>query len=847
MSYRWSFLLFAISSSCLLHAQTSISGIINNYAQVTAIDTCEQRISVDQTASFGPMDTLLLIQMQGADIITDNTSGFGSISNMNNAGRFEKVIVQEVQGNDLILTNAILNNYDLDGRVQIVNIPYYELAVVVDVLQAKEWDGITGGILALSAETLVLEADIDVSGVGFRGGTQELDYDGDCVWFVNYTNFFYDEQSIRAGFKGEGIGIAENIFARGKGAYTNGGGGGNDHNAGGGGGSHVTAGGQGGINDNPTFFGCNGDHPGLGGWALGLDTSRLFLGGGGGAGHINNSSSVQKSDGGGIVLLDVGWLSANGNRIKANGDNADTTNGDGANGGGAGGTIMIRATAQDESTLFLEAKGGNGGNANNGNSDQCHGPGGGGAGGLLLLSPELLFSSNMSGGEPGLSINSSSCGTGTNGATEGSDGQIAIINTIPEREHPIMTPQIEVPNAIVDACTEDPAILIAHVEGGVFDLQWQLDSGNGFENIQDGMLFQGVNTDSLLVLSPTVDHSYRLQVETDCDIFFSIPISIALINSPVASFDYNIDGLNTNFTNTSTNANTFTWLFDSEGTSIEANPTFEFPLAGFYEVTLIAENECNSDTIVQQLQIGAPPVPVIGVEGLTSGCVPLQVQFNNLSQGTYDSVEWTFPGGQPATSVEEQPVVIYEEAGIYNVQLSVFSDFPTAAITESQLIEVFPQPVASFTYIIDGLTVSFVNISSDSDSYFWDFGDGNSSDEVNPIHTYPEAGNYVVTLNAANANCTAAFDFNVFIQPNSTSETSTNQAINLFPNPTNGRICIETDWQWTQYQLFNGVGAIQGQGTRVENCLNLEQLPSGTYWLQLSDGAEEVHLPVVIH
>lgn len=61
------------------------------------------------------------------------------------------------------------------------------------------------------------------------------------------------------------------------------------------------------------------------------------------------------------------------------------------------------------------------------------------------------------------------------------------------------------------------------------------------------------------------------------------------------------------------------------------------------------------------------------------------------------------------------------------------------------------KPVASFTTLIEDLQVTFTNTSSGADSYAWDFGDGNTSDEVSPTHQYSTGGSYEVTLTATNA------------------------------------------------------------------------------------------------
>ncbi|MDG1296118.1 MAG: PKD domain-containing protein [Saprospiraceae bacterium] len=72
-------------------------------------------------------------------------------------------------------------------------------------------------------------------------------------------------------------------------------------------------------------------------------------------------------------------------------------------------------------------------------------------------------------------------------------------------------------------------------------------------------------------------------------------------------------------------------------------------------------------------------------------------------------------------------------------------------------------PSASFSSSIDESTVTFTNASAGADSYTWDFGDGNSSVEENPVHTYASDGIYAVKMTATNANGTAEANANVTI------------------------------------------------------------------------------------
>jgi PKD repeat protein len=57
-----------------------------------------------------------------------------------------------------------------------------------------------------------------------------------------------------------------------------------------------------------------------------------------------------------------------------------------------------------------------------------------------------------------------------------------------------------------------------------------------------------------------------------------------------------------------------------------------------------------------------------------------------------------------------------------------------------------PEQQSYFSYTSDGFTVTFTNLSKLSGTYLWDFGDGATSTEENPVHTYPHKGKYVTTL-----------------------------------------------------------------------------------------------------
>lgn len=94
-----------------------------------------------------------------------------------------------------------------------------------------------------------------------------------------------------------------------------------------------------------------------------------------------------------------------------------------------------------------------------------------------------------------------------------------------------------------------------------------------------------------------------------------------------------------------------------------------------------------------------------------------------------------------------------EFTGIYNNQTMKIYDIPEG--NETYIFNFTPEEViAAFSYEIDPLNpykVTFTNQSQNAESYQWNFGDGNSSVNVNPIHIYQAEGDYVVTLTATNS------------------------------------------------------------------------------------------------
>jgi PKD repeat protein len=153
----------------------------------------------------------------------------------------------------------------------------------------------------------------------------------------------------------------------------------------------------------------------------------------------------------------------------------------------------------------------------------------------------------------------------------------------------------------------------------------------------------------------------------------------------------------------------------------------------------------------------AADVPVPGFSGTpTSGISPLTVQFTDASTGSPTTWNWTFGDGN--TSTLEDPSYTYVNDGTYDVSLTETNDFGSNTTTQTGSIVVGSTgvPAADFsagtTSGTAPLVVSFTDMSTGSPTtWAWDFGDGTTGSDENPIHTYTTAGTYSVSLIATNA------------------------------------------------------------------------------------------------
>lgn len=432
-----------------------VQTVLNSYSRLTQdAHKGDTTISVADVSALGESpgnlkigDLIMIIQMQGALMDTTSAfalnngvgSGYGSVLNFNNAGRYEiaSVLSFDVAQKTITLDfsqacGGLKNDYDAVGKAQVVWVPQYTALNIIagGVLSAKRWDAGsgTGGVVAVYVQgktTVSSTSKIDVSGSGFQGGSTDNDNQSQATG--KYTaNFPLRSADPRDGGEhGEGIaGNSADYDAQngryGRGAPANGGGGGGTHHGGGGGGAN-------GDKNSPSS-GSNWSGQGvmvassnafLQAWKLddaviNGNGGELFKSAGGGRGGYTTSAPVllgpanPTSNGPGDPI----WLSDRRQDAGGHGGHPLASSpkntlflgggggaGDGDNGiagaGGAGGGLIYLVTGGLEGAGQIVADGEDGHDASAPLSGIGDGAGGGGGGGSVVILSGQAFQNSL--------------------------------------------------------------------------------------------------------------------------------------------------------------------------------------------------------------------------------------------------------------------------------------------------------------------------------------------------------------------------------------------------------------------------------------------------------------------
>ncbi|RYF26365.1 MAG: PKD domain-containing protein [Flavobacteriales bacterium] len=247
-------------------------------------------------------------------------------------------------------------------------------------------------------------------------------------------------------------------------------------------------------------------------------------------------------------------------------------------------------------------------------------------------------------------------------------------------------------------------------------------------------------------------------------------------------------------------------------------------LVKLFYLTITTRNECGESTS-RPYEIRVQPQTVFSKLVLdatqTFGCAPFVVNFTAANQSTGANLyTWNFGDGSPirqTRTVNENLIHTFMAAGTYTVTLTATNGCSTVSTTEQ--ITVYPQVVADFSVNRPqncvGAEFIFSNLSGAQFTSSWDFGDGTTSTEVNPKHSYATSGTKTITLRATQVypnggSCTAIITktVNVLAAPNATFTTNAG-ALNCGPfalqAAATGSNVVNVEWDFGDGSSATGI------------------------------------------
>ncbi len=225
-------------------------------------------------------------------------------------------------------------------------------------------------------------------------------------------------------------------------------------------------------------------------------------------------------------------------------------------------------------------------------------------------------------------------------------------------------------------------------------------------------------------------------------------------DGPKADFEASpvtgVPPLKTQFTDKSKGKITrWLWSFGDGGSSEDENPSHFYEVPGVFSVTLAVSGPNGTDSLTRDNLVRVAATDSIeaqfSADPLT-GAAPLTVSFTDNSAGDVSEWEWDF--GDGSTSDEKNPENVYNEEGVYTVKLKAGNGADSDIEIKNNLIRVIPNVAgnfaASFSYApslgLSPLTVQFFDqtkgVDIEIDSREWDFGDGGTSGDERPVHTF---------------------------------------------------------------------------------------------------------------
>lgn len=238
----------------------------------------------------------------------------------------------------------------------------------------------------------------------------------------------------------------------------------------------------------------------------------------------------------------------------------------------------------------------------------------------------------------------------------------------------------------------------------------------------------------------------RAYDSSNCYKTFTSP-KVLVISDPKANFTFNdvpesCDYYDLNITNLSTGSSSYKWILGNGDTLFEKDPNYRYLDSGLFKLQLLADKDGCVDYSSVRNVIVNKAVADFEVQQ-NSFCLPIDADFLDLSKA---AVSWKWKFGDGDSSIQQNPQHTFNVEPENQILTIIDTNGCEATVSKNAIKTHQASPQADRWEGCVPLQIQFSDSTKNVTSFFWDFGDGNFSNQQFPIHTYAVPGTYDLTL-----------------------------------------------------------------------------------------------------
>lgn len=343
-------------------------------------------------------------------------------------------------------------------------------------------------------------------------------------------------------------------------------------------------------------------------------------------------------------------------------------------------------------------------------------------------------------------------------------------------------------------------------------------------------------TDSVVIASPDSTITYTVIGNSNAGCADTVIVIVTVNSVPSVNIIQSNDTLFSSF------GNSYQWYTGGNAISGATDSIYVPSSEGFYTVVITNSSGCTAaDTVYFSL---SPQTNFASSD--TTICEKFCMDFFDESGNNPTAWQWSFPGGNPSTSTQQNPTQIcYNAAGAFDVTLITTNAFGNDTLVLSDYITVYATPPLP-TITVNG----YVLTSSYAPSYQWQFNLYDIPGATNQTYTVTQTGYYTVLISDENGCVSSA---TVYVLISGVNEIEDDH-ISVYPNPASDQFEIEVrNISSYAIELVNAVGQIiftekvgNSLGTVLKREIDVSEFSCGVYLLNIEADNQIRHEKIVV-